>query len=500
MTVSISGLKDHNLKEKAAKGAGANIVGKLIGLLCQTFGVVILARLLTPNDFGLVSMVTAFSLWIMNFGANGFTEYIIQKEEINNDEVTSLFWTHVIFSIIFAVGFSFFGSILVIFYGEAALSRIAVAMASSFIFQALFTIQFALLKREMKFTLIAVIELTAVFLSYVLAVALALGGMSYWAIVVRQLAISAVPMIAVWFLTPWRPNLTFNLRLSKPGLKYALKIYCNYTLGYFKGSIDRVLLGKFHGSEVLGNYDRASYLSSMPSSQILVPLHNVALATLSRIKNDRVRYVEYYLTALSMISFVGTCSAVALTVVAQNLIPFVLGSKWSEAGRVVMAFGPGIAAYFVYGTTSWLFLSLGEPGRWLKWNLFSTFLTAVGFMIGVPYGAIGMAIAYSAVFFILILPGLWYAGRTIQLRIGAVVSAIWTYFVSGTFVTLTWFYALENWLALSGYYGTLPRIFQISMSLSITVISYAALVVILQRSLQPVTNLLTFIRILIKRE
>ena len=117
------------LKSKAVKSAGINVVAKFIGFVCHAVGVIVLARLLNPKDFGLVAMVTAFSLWIMNLGVNGFTEYIIQKQHINKQEVNSIFWSHFFLATFLAICFTYFGLFLVDFYSEPALSGISAAMA-----------------------------------------------------------------------------------------------------------------------------------------------------------------------------------------------------------------------------------------------------------------------------------------------------------------------------------------------------------------------------------
>ncbi len=320
------------LKTKAVKSAGINIAAQGVAFVAHTVGVIFLARLLTPKDFGLVAMVTAFSLWFMNFGVNGFTEFIIQKEQISKKEVNAIFWSHVLLSLLLAFGFSGFGFFLVDFYLEPALWGIAVAMSTSFILYALFTSHFALLKREMKFGAIAIVQLVAMILSIILSITAAFGGMGYWAVVIRQLTVPVVTVLAAWFLCPWRPGRPAYFSTAIPGLKYAVKVYSNFSIGYLTRSIDKVLLGKFYGSELLGNYDRAYHLSSMPAGQLLTPLHSVALATLSRLQNDKERFLVYYTKAVSMVAFLGTIAAICLTLSAKDLIPLLLGPEWVDAG------------------------------------------------------------------------------------------------------------------------------------------------------------------------
>lgn len=488
------------LKAKAVKGAGINVAVQIVAFVFQTAGVIFLARLLKPKDFGLVAMVTAFSQWFMNFGLNGFTEYIIQMPHIDNNVVNAIFWIHVFLAILLALGFSLFGFVLVDFYSEPALSGVAAAMATGFILYALTTSQMALLKREMKFSSIAIIDLVAVILSVALAITVAIGGMGYWAVVTRQLMIPVVTLIGVWIVSPWRPGTPRYLSSALPGLKYAFQVYCNFSLGYVMRNIDKVLLGKFHGSELLGHYDRAYYLSSMPATQLLVPLHSVALSTLSRLRHDKERFYSYYTKAVSMVAFLGTIASVLLTLSARDLIHLLLGPAWAEAGLVVMAFGPGIAAVLISGTIPWLHLSLGTPNRWLRWNLLAAVLTITAFVISAPLGAVAMAIAFSTVTYILVLPGLWYAGRPFQIGIQGVINSIWPYFAAAIFVCIGWLFLSTYWLPLKGFLTGFSPFIRIIMTSIIGLVLYLVSVVVLQRGFRSIREFFSLLSLMLSRK
>lgn len=500
MNENYSELTVAGLKAKAVKGAGINIAAQFLGFVCHTVGVVILARLLAPKDFGLVAMVTAFSLWFMNFGVNGFTEFIIQKEKINKNDINSIFWLHLIIATVLAFGFIIFGLFLTKFYAEDSLWGISAAMSSSFILYALSTTPMALLKREMKFQVIAITELIAVILSIIFAIIVALSGMTYWAVVTRQLTIPLVILVSAWILCPWRPGSPRYLSSGLPGLKYALHVYGNFSLGYLMRNLDKVLLGKYHGPDLLGNYDRATHLSALPADQLLTPLHGVALATLSRLKDDRERFFAYYTKAVSMVAFPGVIAALVLTLSANDLILLLLGAKWTEAGMVVMALGPGIAAMLVYGTHSWLHLSLGTPDRWLRWNIFASLVTITAFIIAAPFGAVAMAIAYSAKTYALVIPGLWYAGRPIQLNLRLVIQLIWAYFVSAIIVCISWLYLSVHWLPLSSLLSGLSSLNRLVITSLIASFLYIGLVIILERSLRSIRDILSIISIIFSRK
>lgn len=489
-----------DLKAKAAKGAGINVVAQFLGTAFHIAGVVVLARLLLPKDFGLVAMVTAFSQWVMNFGVNGFTEYIIQKQDLSSNVVNSIFWIHLILATLLAIGFTCFGFFLVDFYVEPAIGGIAVAMSTSFIFYALFTSHSALLKRNMKFAAIAIVELTALVLSIVFAIAAALGGMEYWAIVIRQAMIPLLTMIGIWTISNWRPGFPQHLSDALPGLKYAFQVYCNFSLGYVTRNFDKVLLGKFQGSIILGNYDRAYHLSAMPANSILAPLHTVALSTLSRLRNDRERFLSYFIKAVSIVAFLGAAASLILMLSARDLIYLLLGPAWHEASLVFMAFSPGIAATLVYGTHPWLHLSLGTPNRWLRWNVCAAIFTVGVFIIAAPFGAVTMAVAYSATAFILIFPSLWYAGRPIQLGFTKVIHSLWPYFIAGISVYIFCMVTSIYWPQLKELLECIGPLSRIILNSCIALILYVSMVIILQRNLTSIRDVISIFKLILSRE
>ncbi len=488
-----------DLKKKAIRGGGINVALNSVGFVFHAGGVIVLARLLTPKDFGLVAMVTAFSAWIMNFGINGFTEYIIQKKDINTEEINAIFWLHLSIASFLSVCFILFGFFLNVFYKEPALSAIAAVMASSFVLHALFTCHFALLQREMKFAYIAVVELMGIILSIFLSIAAAINGMGYWAVVTRQLTLTVVAVVAAWIIRPWSPQRPKNLANAIPALKYAFKVYCNFSLSYLMRNIDNVLLGKFHGATVLGNYDRAYYLSQLPANQLLRPLTGVALATLSRLRDVKKKFITYYTKAVSTVSFLGTIAAVVLMLTAHDLVLLILGPAWKETGRVLMALAPGIAAVLVSSTNAWLHLSLGQPGRWLRWNIVATIITIIAFVIAVPYGAVAMGIAVSAKTYILLLPGLWYAGRPIGLNISTVLRGVLPYFVAGLSTTLVWLYLPAFLPTFNDILTCLSPLSRVIITVCIAPLLYLTMVIILQRSFVSIRELIALLKIFLSR-
>jgi PST family polysaccharide transporter len=488
------------LKSKAIKGGGASLVAEIISFAVRVVSVILLARLLEPRDFGLVTMVTTFYLLLLGFGLNGFTEYVIQKEGMSQAELSNLFWLHGIINFVLTLCFMAAAPIMAAFYKEPAVKYIAIVMATGIMAQMLSTLHLALLKRRMEFSKVGLITVMARVLSVAIAIGMALGNFRYWAIVGRQLSEIVFMAIGSWILCPWRPGLPKNLKNEYGALRFALRIYGNYTLDYLSRNLDKVLLGRFHGSKVLGYYDRAYHIASMPIDQLANPLSGVGLATLSPLRTDLERYTRYFTKALCLLAFVGVLASLLVSVTGRDLVRIFIGPRWEQAGYVVMAFGPGIGVRILYSTCGWIHLSLGRPERLMRWNLISTAFIAAALFVAAVFGPVWVAWAYSISFYVLLVPALWYAGRPIGLKVVPLLSAVAPYFAAGLISFFSWMLLTRSLPVTSAFLGEMGAGLRFSVALGFNTVLYAAMVVVLHGGLAPLREMLSVIKTLIFRE
>ncbi len=487
------------LKARAVKGGGVNIAAEILSFVVRTAGLIVLARLLEPRDFGIVTMVAVFSLLLMNFGRSGFTEFIIQKDTITHAEMSSIFWVHALISLALMSALIAAGPLLAAFYHEPALRSVSAVMASGIIVQMLSTPHLALLKRRMDFGKIASNRVVAEIVSSVAAVLLALKGLGYWAVVGRQLSAVAVISIGAWFICPWRPDINGKFRTVPGSVKYALRVYGNFVLWYVSRNLDKFLLGRFYGSDVLGNYERAYYISSLPIDKLLTPLHAVGLSTLSRLRDDPDRFVNYYRKALSTLAFFGVLISVILVLAGKDLVVLVLGPGWETAGAVVTVLGASTGAVMLHHTQSWIHLSLGKPHRLMRWSIISLSVIAGAVAASAPFGPVYVAGAYSIAYYILMFPAVWYAGRPIALRASVIADSVWRYFAAGGAVCAVGLTVPEFSRAAS-VLGDLQPYLRVLLFVPSSIVVYAGLVVALHRSVDPLRNLCSLARLLVARE
>ena len=415
------------LRRLAVRGAGMTVLSQGTAFAGQMVATILMARLLTPRDFGLVTMVTTFSLLLLNCGLNGFTEAVIQRETMDHTLASNLFWINVCLGLCLTIAFAAAGSVLAHLYAEPRVRGVAVAVALSILFNSFSVIHLALLKRAMRFNVVSVNDVTARFISVLLSLALAWAGWGYWALVAGVVAIPSSTFIGSWLACRWIPALPRYDSRTMPAVRFALSTYGRFTANYFTNNLDNLLVGWRLGPGSLGLYKKAYDLFVLPVNQLSAPLTSVAVSTLSRLKTQPSQYRRYFLTAFSLLAFVGMGMGADLTLIGRDLIRLLLGPRWDESGRIFCIFAPGIGLMVLYGTHGWLHLSIGRADRWFRWGLVELSVTSALFVLGLRWAPAGIAAAWVVSFVVLIIPGLWYAAKPIQIGVAPMLAVIWRY-------------------------------------------------------------------------
>jgi O-antigen/teichoic acid export membrane protein len=477
--------KPEGLRRTAVRGASVTVFAQGISFVVQMGATVILARLLTPADFGVVTMVTTFSLLLCSFGLNGFTEAILQREDITDSLASNLFWINVSSTFCLAVAFAALGPLMALFYHDAVVKRVAQGMSLTIVAAGFSVIHLALLNRAMRFTTVSVISVIARSVYVFVSIALALTGWGYWALVGGSIAQQISISVGAWIMCRWVPSLPRKVPGTASAVKFAMNVYSHFSLNYFAGNTDNLLVGWRFGAGSLGFYKKAFDLFTIPMCQILSPMGAVVVATLSRFNRERSHYQRYFLSGISVLALVGMAIGADFTLVGRDLIRLVLGPGWSEAGRIFAFFGPGIGVMLLYNTHGWIHLSIGRPDRWFRWGVIEFLCTAGLFAIGLPWGPVGIASAWTVSFFILMIPAFWYAGKPIGFGVAPVIAVVWKFFAASVAAgcCTAWIIHTEPLFGeMPGALGALARL----LSVSILFLSlYLGAVVALHRGLQP---------------
>jgi O-antigen/teichoic acid export membrane protein len=480
-------------RRRAVRSAGVTVISQGIVFATQMIATVILARLLMPADFGVVTMVTTFSLLIMGFGQNGYSEAVIQRDDIDQSMASNLFWINVSTGLLLTVAFAASGSLLSMFYGDPRVAKIAIGMSLTILLNSASVLHLALLKRALQFSATSANDIFAGVVSVSAMIFLAWRGWGYWALVAGAVVRLLVQAVGAWYLCRWIPS--FPRRLTGTGsiVKFALNVYGRFSFNYLTRNTDNLLVGWRFGSTSLGFYKKAYDLFLLPANQLSAPVSDVVLSTLSRLERGSAQYKRYFLNGLSILAFVGMGVGAGLTLVAKDVIRLLLGPKWEAAGQIFTLFGPGIGIMLIYTTSGVIHLSIGRADRWFRWVVVEFSVTVVLFLIGLHWGPAGIAAAWTASFWILTIPAFWYAGKPINFGVAPVLAAVWRYALASLLAGAASAAIIRQIPALAAATGVVGAAVRIASTSLLFSVLYLGAVVVVHGGSEPLTRLLNLL-------
>lgn len=478
---------DGQLAKRTVRNAGVTVFAQASVFVIQMLGTVVLARLLTPSDFGLVTMVTTFSLLLASFGLAGFTEAVLQADTLSESQASNLFWINLGGASVLSLAFGAAGSLLARFYSNPHITTVAIGFAVVIFLSITPVIHLALLKRAMLFGQVSLLDILSRIAYVGTAIACAVWRWGYWALVAGCVAQQLVNCLGAWQLCSWIPKFRLGQSGTRKMVSYALSVYGRYTLNYFTGNTDNLLVGWRFGAVALGFYKKAYDLFVLPSCQLLAPILAVVVTTLSRKNKDLKEYKRYFLTGLGIVAFLGMAASASLTLTGKDIVRCLLGAQWGEAGRIFVYFAPGIGLMLIYQTTAWIHLSMGTTARWLRWTVIELALTGTLFMVGLRWGPVGVAGAWTTSYLVLMIPGFLYALKPLDLPITAVLSTVWRYAFAAIVAAITCARALRDMpmppqLATNGLGQAITRIVLYNLLFGVL---YLLIIVALYRSMEP---------------
>jgi PST family polysaccharide transporter len=364
----------------------------------------LLARLLSVEDFGLQGMAVVLTGFLGVFKDAGLSAATVQRLEVTEEQISTLFWINVVVGVALASFTAVLAPALVAFYHEPRLFWIAVVLGGAFVFGGLAAQHQALILREMRFLTIAKIELLSLAISSAAAVIMALLGFGYWALVSMPVVSSAASVAGVWLSNPWIPGLPRRRSGALQMLQFGWINTCDNLLVFLAWNSDNILLGRFWGADALGLYGRAYNLATLPVNQLTGATSGVFFSGLSRIQNDADRFARSFLRGYSLLLSLTIPITICCALFAEETVHVLLGAKWTEAGPILRLLTPTSLVFALANPLSWLVLSAGRVGRALSISITTTPVVIVGIVSGLSYGPKGVALGVSLAMMLIIIP------------------------------------------------------------------------------------------------
>lgn len=406
----------NSIRQRALSGLGWSGATRIFSQVLQ-FGIsVILARLLSPRDFGLIAMVLVFTGFASSLSDMGLGASLVQQRTISDRHLNTVFWVNVAAGTLLAILFSLAAPLIARFYKEPLLRLLTAPIALNLLLSSLNVVQNALLDRSLNFRTKFWISSISLPVSGIGAIILAFAGAGVWSLVGQSIISAALSVAVMWRLSSWRPRLSFDLSTFRELMYFGGNLMGSSIVHYWGRNFDKLVIGRMLGGFGLGIYNLADNLMRIALANVTDITSAVMFPALSAMQDEIESVKRVYLRATRMIALLTFPMMIGLSVLAEPAILFVYGNKWQEAIRIVQVLCFSGLAQSIYFTGGWIFLSRGRTDIAFGWSIYTTLIRVVGVLIGARWGIIGAAWAYVLGTYIFICYPTWSsAGRLVNL-------------------------------------------------------------------------------------
>lgn len=384
-----------SLAHTAARGAFFTLLAQIAKILLQLLSVVVLSRLLSPHDYGLLAIVLVVVGVGEIFRDFGLTSASIQAPHLSNGQRDNLFWINTAIGLVLTVILFFLSWPIQAITGEQEILGVVQCLSPLFLLNGLATQHRANLSRELKFRALAITEVTATALALAAGITAALFGAEYWALVTQQLVLGAAMLAGSVIAGRWLPGLPSRQHSIRSMVRFGWNIVATNMLIYAGSQIDTVIIGLRFGTTSLGLYNRAYQLVMTPLGQVRAPMKGVALPVLSRVQEDRPRFDTYITSAQLALGYALGIPLALLVGLAEPIVALMLGPQWGDAAPIVRCFSiAGLLTTLSY-VGYWVYLSRGLGTQLFRYTIVTTLIKAACIVVGSFFGLLGVAIAFA---------------------------------------------------------------------------------------------------------
>lgn len=396
----------HRLKVKAASGFVYSTLAQATKLITQFLAIVVTARLIAPEEFGVMAMVSPVYALACMWTDLGISQAVLNRKDITESEMTSLFWVNVTLGLVCMLLIICLSSSIGRFYNDERTEVLSIAMATLVALGSMGAQHGALIMRELNFRSQSLITVSSSLIGLLVTILAALVNHTYWSLFIGMAATSLAATAGTWISCKWRPSRPSFDRRVIPMLRYGIGITAGNLMNFFVQHLSGILVGRAFGSHTLGLFDRSTKLLATPLQQVVIPISGVIVPLLHRLHGDDERYRRVYIRAVCALTALIGPGVVWAVVCSKSLIIIVLGTKWEAAAPLFAALSFAALPQFLNGTAKWLLLTQGRAKHYAKQSSVSSIVSISLLLISIPFGI--TVVAYSRVVHqLLITPYVW---------------------------------------------------------------------------------------------
>ena len=395
MTTAMSRPPDKSLGRAALSGGvlvGATQAVKIAG---QFLSLILLARLLTPVDFGIAAAAAPVLSLVALVQDFGLSQAIVQRQDLVDDDLDRIFWALVGLGSACALAVAAVSPAVAWLFGDPRLTAFCMAAGPSVLISSLATLPLGLLMRDLRFGVLAGIDTTASVCGLLLAVVAAWAGAGYWSLLISSAAVTGLTAIGAWRAANWRPRRPDWHLPHRSLMAFGGHLTGFNFVNFFARNLDNLLIGRVWGLAQLGYYDRAYRLLLFPLQGIVWPFSRVMIPLLSRVQGDPERLREIYLRAAGILALVTAPALAAAAAAPTEVVALLFGQAWQPMAPILFWLSLAGLVQPLSSSSGWLFIACGRTDAMFRCGVINSLSTIVAFCVGLRWGAVGIAAAYA---------------------------------------------------------------------------------------------------------
>lgn len=385
-------METESLKNKTVIGVGWSAADAFLSQGVTFIVGIVLARLLSPEEYGLIGIVTIFITIMLGVVDSGFSNALIRKIEVTDDDYSTLFYFNFVVSIAM-FGLLFIGAPCIAYFFErpqlVALTRV---MGLLLIFQSLSIVQYTILSRNIDFKTKTKASVISAVVSGILGIVMAYMGFGVWSLVAQQLSRQLVYTVFLWMLNKWWPNFTFNIDSLKYMWGFGWKLLLSGLLERLWGQMYKVVVSKFYTPATLGQYTRSYEFANLFSSNFTSIIQRVSYPVLSQVQTEQERMMSGYRRIIKMTMFVTAIMMISMGAVAEPLIYCLIGPQWHQAATFLPLICVSMSLYPLHAINLNMLQVQGRSDVFLKLEIVKKIIAIAPLCLGIFVGIYWMLV------------------------------------------------------------------------------------------------------------
>ena len=407
-------MPEQSLKDKTVKGTFWSAADAFLGHGVTFLVGIVLARLLSPSEYGLIGIVTIFVVVLTGIVDSGFSNALIRKKDADNEDYNTMFITNMLISVALYVLLFFAAPAIARFFERTELVDLVRVMGLILIIQALSITQVTILTKKMDFKTKTKASVTAAIISGAVGIAMAIGDYGVWSLVGQQLSNKAVYTLCLWLLNRWWPSFSFSKTSFRYMWGFGWKLMASGLLNNIWGQLYRVVVGKFYNPVTLGQYTKAGEYSSLFSSNITAIIQRVSYPSLAQVQDDTIRMVAAYRKVIKTTMFVTCISMFSMAAASEPLIYCLIGPQWYVAATFLPLICLSQSLYPLHAINLNMLQIQGRSDIFLILEVVKKILGTIPLLIGIFIGIYWMLVASLIIGVVCFFLNSYYTGKQLN--------------------------------------------------------------------------------------